>query len=115
MGAQGSQGFIGPSGATGPKGETGASGTEGSLVCILIYYIDTDEIPGFFLLLKIISSSCAVKIPFSSFTCEDNGVAMVTNMISQFCYRIFLFFITISISLFYFSFFFLFSFPSFRE
>ena len=32
---------------------------------------------------KIISSPCAVKIPFLSFTCEDIGVAMVTNMISQ--------------------------------
>ena len=48
------------------------------------YYIDTDEIPGFFLLLKIISSSRAtVKILFLSFQCEDVGVAMVTNMISQ--------------------------------
>ena len=36
-----------------------------------------------------------MKIPFLSFTCEDIGVAMVTNMISQFCYRIFLFFIRI--------------------
>ena len=33
--------------------------------------------------LKIISSSRAVKILFLSFTCEDVGVAMVTNMISQ--------------------------------
>ena len=33
--------------------------------------------------LKIISSSRAVKILFLSFTCEDIGVAMVTNMISQ--------------------------------
>ena len=32
---------------------------------------------------KIISSSRAVKILFLSFTCEDIGVAMVTNMISQ--------------------------------
>ena len=32
---------------------------------------------------KIISSSHAVKILFLSFTCEDIGVAMVTNMISQ--------------------------------
>ena len=47
------------------------------------YFIDTDEIPGFFLLLKIISLSRAVKILFLSFTCEDIGVAMVTNMISQ--------------------------------
>ena len=40
---------------------------------------------------KIISSSCAVKIPFLSFTCEDIDVAMVTNMIGQLrfcCYRI---------------------------
>ena len=50
---------------------------------IHVYYIDTDEIPGFFLLLKITSSSRAVKILFSPFTCEDIGVAMVTNMISQ--------------------------------
>ena len=48
-----------------------------------ICYIDTDEIPGFFFLLKIISSSRAVKILFLSFTCEDIGVAMVTNIISQ--------------------------------
>ena len=32
---------------------------------------------------KIISLSCAVKILFLSFTCEDIGVIMVTNMISQ--------------------------------
>ena len=32
---------------------------------------------------NIISSSRAVKILFLSFTCEDFGVAMVTNMISQ--------------------------------
>ena len=45
------------------------------------YYVDTDEIPGFFLLLKkIIFSSRAVKILFLSFTCEDIGVAMVTNI-----------------------------------
>ena len=48
----------------------------------MYYCIDTDEIPGFFLLL-IISSLRAVKILFLSFTCEDIGVAMVTNMISQ--------------------------------
>ena len=47
-----------------------------------IYYIDTewDEIPGFYLLLKLKSSSRAVKILFLSFTCEDIGVAMVTNI-----------------------------------
>ena len=39
------------------------------------YYIDTDEIPGVFLLLK--------NHIFISFTCEDIGVAMVTNTISQ--------------------------------
>ena len=45
--------------------------------CNQVYYIDTDEIPGFFLLQKkIISSSRAVKILFLSFTCEDIGVAM---------------------------------------
>ena len=38
--------------------------------------IYTDEIPGFFLLLKIISSLRAVKILFLSFTSEDIGVAM---------------------------------------
>ena len=32
---------------------------------------------------KIISSSHAVKILFLTFTCEDLGVAVVTNMISQ--------------------------------
>ena len=32
---------------------------------------------------KIISSSPVVKILFLSFTCEDIGVTMVTNMISQ--------------------------------
>ena len=32
---------------------------------------------------KIMSSSLAVKILFSSLTCENIGVAMVTNMISQ--------------------------------
>ena len=32
---------------------------------------------------KITSSSRAVKILFLSFMCEDIGVAMVTNMISQ--------------------------------
>ena len=39
--------------------------------------------PGFFVLLKSLSSSRAVKILFSSFTCEDIGVAMVTNMITN--------------------------------
>ena len=48
-----------------------------------VYYIDTDEITGFFLLPKLISSSSAVKILFLSIRCEDIGVAMVTNIISQ--------------------------------
>ena len=39
--------------------------------------------PGFFVLLKSLSSSRAVKILFSSFTCEDIGVATVANMTSQ--------------------------------
>ena len=41
----------------------------------LFYYIDTDEIPGFFLLLKNHIFIGTVKIPFLSFTCEDIGVA----------------------------------------
>ena len=49
-----------------------------------LYYIDTDEIPEFFLLLKIIFSSRAVKVLFLSFTCENIGVAMVTNTILTF-------------------------------
>ena len=48
---------------------------------ILYYYIDTDEIPGFFLSLKNhVFILRAVKILFLSFTCEDIGVAMVTNI-----------------------------------
>ena len=47
---------------------------------IFISYIDTDEIPGFLLLLKIRSLVRTVKIQFLSFTCEDIGVVMV------FCY-----------------------------
>ena len=49
----------------------------------IFYYIDTGEIPGFYFLEKVIFSPRAVKIRFFSFTCEDIGVAMVTNMISQ--------------------------------
>ena len=42
-----------------------------------IYYIDIDDIPGFFPFTKIfISSSCVVRILFLSFTCKDIGVAM---------------------------------------
>ena len=44
------------------------------------YYIDTDEIPGFFLLLKNHIFIVPVKILFLSFTCEDIGVAMVANI-----------------------------------
>ena len=47
-----------------------------------IYYIDADEIPGFLLLLKIISSPRAVNISLS-FTSENIGVVMVTNTVSQ--------------------------------
>ena len=46
------------------------------------YYIDTDEIPGFLLLLKN-HIFPAVNISFLSFTCENIGVVMVTNTISQ--------------------------------
>ena len=56
-------------------------------VLVFIINIDTDEIPGFFLLQKIISSSCTVKILFLSFMCEDVGVAMVTNTILTFWNR----------------------------
>ena len=43
---------------------------------IYTYYIDTDEIPGFFLYYKIKSSLHTVKMLFLSFTREDIGVAM---------------------------------------
>ena len=49
---------------------------------IPFYYIDTDEITGFFLLLKshIFIARSEDTINFLSFTCEDIGVAMVTNI-----------------------------------
>ena len=47
------------------------------------YCVDTDEIPGFFLLLKNHIFIAAVKILFLSFTCEDIGVTMVINMITN--------------------------------
>ena len=48
------------------------------------YYIDTDEIPRLFLLLNNkIFIARRRKILFLSFTWEDIGVAVVTNMISQ--------------------------------
>ena len=49
-----------------------------------VYYIDTDDLPGFFLLLKNHISIAGSEHTILSFTCEDIGVAMVTNMISQF-------------------------------
>ena len=49
-----------------------------------IYYIDTDEIPGFLLSLKrLYRHPRAMKILFLSFTCEDSGVAMVTNIFRE--------------------------------
>ena len=47
------------------------------------YYIDTDEIPEFFLLLKNHIFIAPSGDTILSFPCEDIGVAMVTNMISQ--------------------------------
>ena len=69
-------------------------------VLVTVLYVDTDHggssyreqysleiIIGFYYILqilkKIISSSRAVKILILSLTCEDIGVPMVTNMISQ--------------------------------
>ena len=49
----------------------------------MIYYINTDKCQDFSFYWKIMSLSRAVKILFLSFTCEDSGVAMVINMISQ--------------------------------
>ena len=49
----------------------------------MIYYINTDKYQDFSFYWKIISLSRAVKILFLSFTCEDIGVTMITNMISQ--------------------------------
>ena len=48
-----------------------------------VYYIDTDEIPGFFLLLKNHIFIARSEDTIFFFTCEDIDVAMVTNMISQ--------------------------------
>ena len=47
------------------------------------YYLATDEITGFFLLLKNHIFIAHSEDTFLSFTCEDIGVTMVTNMISQ--------------------------------
>ena len=48
-----------------------------------VYYIDTDEIPGCFLLLKNHIFIARSEDTIFFFTCEDIDVAMVTNMISQ--------------------------------
>ena len=50
----------------------------------MFYYIDTDEILGFFLLLKNNIFIARSKDTFLSFTCKDIGVIMVTEMISQY-------------------------------
>ena len=47
----------------------------------IIYYIDTDEIPGFFLLLKNHIFIARSEDTIFSFICDDIGIAMVTNMI----------------------------------
>ena len=54
----------------------------------MFYYIDTDEIPGFFLLLKNHIFIARREDTILSFTCEDIGVAMVTNMVCLFFIRI---------------------------
>ena len=50
---------------------------------ITYYYIDTDEIPGFFVLLKNDIFIAPREDTILSFTCEDIGVAMVTNFLEQ--------------------------------
>ena len=60
-------------------GDVEMVGTKG----IPFYYIDTDEKPGFFLLLKNHIFIARSEDTILSFMCEDIGVAMVTNMISQ--------------------------------
>ena len=54
-----------------------------SVMKINNYYIATDEIAGFFLLLKNYIFIAHSEDTFLSFTFEDIGVAMGTNMISQ--------------------------------
>ena len=49
----------------------------------LFYYIDNEKISGFFLLLKNHIFIAPSEDRDLSFTCEDIGVTMVTNMISQ--------------------------------
>ena len=60
-------------------GDVEMVGTKG----IPFYYIDTDEKPGLFLLLKNHIFIARSEDTILSFMCEDIGVAMVTNMISQ--------------------------------
>ena len=60
-------------------GDVEMVGTKG----IPFYYMDTDEKPGFFLLLKNHIFIAHSEDTILSFMCEDIGVAMVTNMISQ--------------------------------
>ena len=52
---------------------------------LFYYYIDTDEIASFFRFLKkdIFIARSEDTILYLSFMCEDIGVAIVTNMISQ--------------------------------
>ena len=56
-----------------------------SVICFkTFYYIETDELnTRNFPFTKKSYLHRTVKILFLSFTCEDIGVAMVTNMISQ--------------------------------
>ena len=53
-------------------------------VVTMIYHIDTEEMPGLFVLLKN-HTFIALRedIMFLSFTCEDIDVFMVTEMISR--------------------------------
>ena len=50
---------------------------------IIVYFIDTDEIPGFFLLLKNHTFIARSEDTIFSLTFEDIGVAMVANMIDH--------------------------------
>ena len=52
-------------------------------IVIVIYYIDTNEIPGLFLLLKNHIFIARSEDTIFICQCEDICVAMVTNMISQ--------------------------------
>ena len=52
---------------------------ENNLIIIIDTYTELKIYQEFAFTKNIISLSCAVKILFLSFTCEDIGVAMVTN------------------------------------